>query len=351
MSKKLKVLHLLHSDRFSGAENVVCQIIDIFREDESIEMAYCSQDGPIREVLLERDISFHPMMKFTFKEVKRVINEYKPDVIHAHDAHTSVCAAFVAKKIPIISHIHGNHDNMKIISFKSISYMITSIRYKRIFWVSNSALKEYFFHTFVKRKSFILRNVINRDKVRERAKLDTRDHSYDCVFVGRLCDIKNPLRAISILSKVIEQKQGFTAAFIGTGELTAQCSHMIQNLGLDKNIFLLGFQKNPLKIISNAKVLLMTSRYEGTPMCALEAMALDVPIVSTPTDGLIELIENGRTGYLSNEDDILSSSIYELTNNRKKKNEFSQATNSSFIKLNNLEDYYASLHEAYLNKC
>ncbi len=40
-------------------------------------------------------------------------------------------------------------------------------------------------------------------------------------------------------------------------------------------------------------------------MCALEAMALGVPIVSTPTDGLKEIVEDGSTGYLSNDDDVL----------------------------------------------
>ena len=41
-------------------------------------------------------------------------------------------------------------------------------------------------------------------------------------------------------------------------------------------------------------------------MCALEAQALGVPIVSTPTDGLSDLIENGKTGFLSDDDETLA---------------------------------------------
>ena len=42
-------------------------------------------------------------------------------------------------------------------------------------------------------------------------------------------------------------------------------------------------------------------------MCALEAMALGVPIVSTPTDGLKEVVDNGVTGYLETTDEKLSA--------------------------------------------
>ena len=49
----MRVLHVLHSNQYSGAENVVCQIIEMFKNDENIEMAYCSRDGQIGKVLKE----------------------------------------------------------------------------------------------------------------------------------------------------------------------------------------------------------------------------------------------------------------------------------------------------------
>ena len=62
----MKVLHLLQSDRFSGAENVVCQIIGMMKNEPNIEMVYCSSDGPIRDALAERKIKFVPLEKFSF---------------------------------------------------------------------------------------------------------------------------------------------------------------------------------------------------------------------------------------------------------------------------------------------
>ena len=56
----MKVLHLLQSNRFSGAENIACQIISMCSE-EKIEFAYASPDGPIRDALKERNIKFLPI--------------------------------------------------------------------------------------------------------------------------------------------------------------------------------------------------------------------------------------------------------------------------------------------------
>ena len=40
----MKILHLLQSSHFSDAENVVCQIVEIMKKDETIDMIYCSSD-------------------------------------------------------------------------------------------------------------------------------------------------------------------------------------------------------------------------------------------------------------------------------------------------------------------
>ncbi|MDO4568696.1 MAG: glycosyltransferase family 4 protein [Clostridia bacterium] len=67
------------------------------------------------------------------------------------------------------------------------------------------------------------------------------------------------------------------------------------------------------KLLHDAQVMIMTSDHEGTPMVALEAMALGVPIVSTPTDGLKDLIDDGRTGFLADDDSVLAGRLIELS--------------------------------------
>ena len=56
-----KVLHLLSTTSFSGAENVVCQIINMYKNDKNFEMFYCSPNGPIKKSIEDRKIIFVPI--------------------------------------------------------------------------------------------------------------------------------------------------------------------------------------------------------------------------------------------------------------------------------------------------
>ena len=108
----MKVLHILQSSHFSGAENVVCQIITMMKDVPGFEAVYCSCDGTIRKALDERLIKFVPVNKLSVKEIRRVIREEKPDIIHAHDRTASLITSICCGKIPYISHIHYNAVNI-----------------------------------------------------------------------------------------------------------------------------------------------------------------------------------------------------------------------------------------------
>src|SRR6056297_1322552 len=296
--KKTKVLHLLRSNHFSGAENVVFQIINMFTDD-NFEMVYCSRDGQIREALEKANIKFCPIKELTIKEVKRVVSDYKPDIIHAHDVSASVIASYFGSKYRVISHMHVNHESMSKINIKTILYLFCSSKFKHIFWVSKSSFDGYRFKNRICAKSSVLYNVMNRDSIINRANQDSNIYEYDVVYIGRLSYQKNPQRLMTVLKLAIELNPKIKIAIVGTGDLLDEVKKISKELGTENNISFLGFQSNPLKILNDSKVMVMTSRFEGTPMCALEAMALGVPIVTTPTDGLIDLIDDNVEGYLS----------------------------------------------------
>lgn len=342
-----KVLHLLSSNKFSGAENVVCQIINMYKDDNKYEMVYCSLDGPIKNTLKENNIIYYPLKKMNYFEVNKAIKYYNPDIIHAHDAKASILACIASKGLKIISHIHGNHDNMKKFSLKSILYYIISKKINFIFWVSNSSLEGYKYKNKIRNKSEVLYNVINLNELRKKVEQDKNEYNFDCIFLGRLCSIKDPIRLINILSLVKKELPDFKMVIIGDGELKEKCKKLVKQLNLSNNIVFMGYKSNPLKILHDSKIMIMTSKYEGTPMCALEAMSLGVPIVSTPTDGLCELIENNKTGFLSNKDEVLAKYIIKLIKNESLREEFSVNTKKRFTKLNDTNRYKERIENAY----
>ena len=188
-----RVLTLIAEQSFSGAENVVCQIIRLF-ENTPIEMAYCSPDGQIRTALKAKGVNFIPLSALTLTEVRRVINDFKPDIIHAHDVKASVIAALVSKNAEVISHMHVNHETMRSVNVKTLLYLLSTYRFKYIYWVSESALNNYKFKSMLN-KSSVLRNVIHKEDIINRIRLDNANYSHDIVYVG-LTDISKTSRKI-----------------------------------------------------------------------------------------------------------------------------------------------------------
>ena len=281
----MKILHLLCTDSFSGAENVACQIITSC-SDQNHEFVYCSLDGSIRNVLDTKGIKFQPINKMSIKELKRVIKIEKPDIIHAHDMRASFYASLVCGEIPLISHCHNNGFDSQRVSLKSILYFFAAKKAKHIFWVSNTTFSGYKFHKYFKTKSSILYNVINFDEVNKKALDDSNIYDYDVVYLGRITYQKDPIRLIHLFSLLKNIMPTIKIVVIGNGDMFKETNNLVNQLGLKNNVDFKGYMKNPYKILKDSKVMVMVSRWEGTPIAALEAMSLGLPIVSTPTDGM-----------------------------------------------------------------
>jgi len=344
----MKVLHILNTNKFSGAENVVCQIINMFKNDTNMEMIYCSPDGQIRQALADRNIPFAPINSLSVSEIKRVISEQKPDVIHSHDITASIVAVVASKGVKVINTIHGNSFLMRKISLKSILYACAAKKASHIFWVSKSSLDNFKFKKSVSSKSSVLYNVIDGEFLYKRMAEDKRESGdYDIAYVGRLSTEKNPLRLMDVIALCVKNNPKIKVAVMGNGELSDDVKSKARELGIENNIDFLGFVANPYKIMSKAKVMVMTSRFEGTPMCALEAMALGLPIVSTPTDGLCELVEEGVTGFLSDDNNCLAEKICYICEDDGRYKEMKENTLKRFTAINDLEKFKDSIYNAY----
>lgn len=344
----MKVLHLLSTNKFSGAENVVSQfIIESSKQNPEIKMAYCSTEGIINDKLKEFQIDHVKLRKNNIFELKRVIESYKPNIIHAHDVKASILASFFSKNITIISHIHGNHTNMTKISIKSVLYLWRSKNIKEIIWVSKSSYLSYKFKKNLLTKNTVINNVIDRNLVNSFLKKDKSSYNLDIVFVGRLSPEKNPKRLIDILKIASLEKPEITLGIVGEGKLEQEILNYVINQELENNVSFLGYLNNPYKVMSDSKLMMMTSIYEGTPMCALESMELGTPVISTPTDGLVEIIDNEIDGFYSNSNEEISNKIVFLLKNEKELLKMRNEALKKSIKINDIALYSQKIIEIY----
>jgi glycosyltransferase involved in cell wall biosynthesis len=136
-------------------------------------------------------------------------------------------------------------------------------------------------------------------------------------------------------------------ALAGTGELLEGTKEYCKSLGLENNVKFLGFLKDPHTLMKNAGVMLMSSRWEGTPMCALEAQALGLPVVSTAVDGLVDMIENGVNGYLEEDNDSIAKHIVDILTDEGLRNTLSQNSARMSRERNDMEEYKRKIGTEY----
>lgn len=342
----MKVMHVLNSRIYSGAEKVVCQIIKAFRGE--VEMVYCSPDSDIvRKMLEEQDVTFLPMESMSVSNLKKVIEAQKPDLIHAHDMRASFFSALCCGNIPLVSHIHNNAYDARGLSPKTIAYLLAGFKARHILWVSNSSYEGYAFHKLFAKKSSVLYNIIDTEQIFEKKETDSNTYAYDMIYVGRLTYQKDPQRLMRLCARMKEGKPDLNVAIVGTGELEAEVKGLCKELNIEENVHFLGFQSNPIKMVHDSKVMILTSRWEGTPMCALEAMALGTPVVSTPSDGMKDLIDDGINGYLTDDDAVMADKLLKIMNDPDHRRELSENTRKKFAEINDAPKYKEAIAACY----
>lgn len=339
MAKK-KVLHILNTGSYSGAENVVISIINNTKEE--IDSVYLSKDGSIREILEENDILFYPVKKLSLIELRKAVKEIEPDIIHAHDFTASVFSAILNLKIPFISHIHNNASWIKKISFKTLAYAIACFKCEKILAVSSSIFDEYVFGGMFKSKVEVVGNPINVKDIILKSQVSSVLDKYDICYCGRLSIEKNPLFFVEIVNELKKKNPFIKACIIGDGQMRKIIEEKIRELNLEKNVMLLGFKKNPYVYIKNSKVVCIPSLWEGFGLAAVEALAIGVPVVCNPVGGLREIVTKS-CGYMCCAKEDYVASIYNLLTNEKLYLQMSEAAINRAKELSNSDRYFKKL--------
>lgn len=343
----IRVIHIVSSGGYSGAEKMVCQMIEMFRQNQYYEMMYCGVNGVIQEICKIKNIYFVELDSFSIPEVHKMINMYRPDVIHTHDLRAGVYCALTANKgINIISHLHGGANNLNRFNVKSIFYRFCGYRFQNIICVSK-ALQAMFQYSRLYDKTLVLNNMIDCTELKRKVLEDNKNYDYDIIYLGRLTHIKNMIRLMDILEIVCKKIPDIKIAVIGDGNMRKETEYKAYSLNIEKNIDFLGWMDNPYKILKESNIMVMCSNNEGMPMSILEAMELGIPIVCTPVGGIKELVMDGETGYMEEEDVLLSERLVQLLNDKRLRKRFSENAMIRSKELNDMEYYKQILTQCY----
>lgn len=232
-------------------------------------------------------------------------------------------AAILAKKIfnvPVMIEIHGEEYfrlmNSQNKYLKSVSKVLISI-YK-------SADKVRSLNPFMTKKLYDLGIIDNVVEIFNRVNLELFDQiktdfkikndSFNIVSVGRFVKEKNYENLIRYLSN---SDFKYHLTLIGGGELKMDYIDVIKDLIQHENVTLIDWidQKDFISILINSDIYIQSSVSEGMPRTIVEAMALQMPIISTKVGSIEGVLENEVNGLLvSTQEDEIIRAIHRLYN-------------------------------------
>jgi len=135
------------------------------------------------------------------------------------------------------------------------------------------------------------------------------------LHVGRLHKEKAPLRLVHTFAIHNRTDKDSVLIMIGEGNLEPKINEFISKSGLKDSIYLLR-RKSQIELAEfyrASDAFLLTSNYEGMPICVLEALACGLPVVSTDVGGVNEVVKNGISGEI-----VKSFSPYEISKSLKR---------------------------------
>lgn len=148
-----------------------------------------------------------------------------------------------------------------------------------------------------------------------------------CVTVANLRYEKGHPYLIEAALKVLKVNSNIHFALIGADFLRGEIQKRCRQLGLEQSVTFAGYRSDIHDIYEAADIAVLPSLFEGLPICLIEAMSMELPVVATNISGIPELVVDGTTGLLvpPRDPDALSAAIIEMGISPEKRKQMGQA--------------------------
>ena len=338
------------------------------------EIHFISYNQPARLEAFLENVFFHevsipkyPLFDYAPYEtalagkIVEIVRSNKLDLLHVHYAIPHASAALLAKQIlaednkdiPVLTTLHGTDITLvgREASYEPVvSWSINNS--DAVTAVSKSLVEDTLEHFQVKREVLVIPNFIDFDRFNKKPKEHFKKaiapnnekilvHTSNFRKVKRVDDV---IRLFHIVQHEIPSK----LLLIGDGPERSNIEKTCRELKVCDKVTFLGKQEAIEEILSVCDLFILPSERESFGLSALEAMACEVPVISTNAGGLAEVNIHGKTGYTSeigNYEEMAQFAL-DLLQNDKKLESFRHAALEQAKKFN-LEDIRLQYIELY----
>jgi N-acetyl-alpha-D-glucosaminyl L-malate synthase BshA len=282
----------------------------------------------------EVDVMNYPLFQYPPYELalaSKMVNVVKYehlDLLHVHYAIPHASAAYLAKQIlktegihiPIITTLHGTDITLvgKDPSYEPVVTFSVN-QSDGVTAVSEDLKKDTYAHFPIENDIRVIPNFIDLDRFRKQKK----DHFKHAIcpngekLLVHTSNFRKVKRVEDVIYTFVKIKEQIPAKLllVGDGPERARMEAICREIGNCEDIRFLGKMDAVEELLSVCDLFLMPSESESFGLAALEAMACEVPVISTNTGGMPELNIQGETGFLSNvgdTDDMAKNALFIL---------------------------------------
>lgn len=317
----IKILFLINTLGGGGAEKVLVNLVnnmDRSQFDITVETMF---SGGVNQTILKPDIKYICKNAFTMKGIshiykflpskylyKKFINQEKYDIIVAymHNLPVKVITGCQYPATKLIGWLHCGTVEEKTYCTCWHTKNSANKSYNRcdvLVGVSKLVVKEFerFFNVTTDCCSIFNTNDTKLIKTlsQEKPTVAINQETISISTVGRLSFEKGNDRLVNAANELLNQGYDFHVFIIGEGAEKQNLIEQIQKYGIENNVHLLGFHKNPYAIVRNTDIFVCPSRIEGFSTAVTEAVILNKPVVSTEVSGAKEILgENNEFGLV-----------------------------------------------------
>lgn len=298
-----------------------------------------------------------------YKQLLKLMREEKFDLVHCNTPIGGLLGRICAKKtkVPkVIYTAHGFH-------FYKGAPLVNNILYKnveKILAKCTDILITMNKEDYEAAQKFTLRkngkvmfvhgvgmdctsfNIRNFNKTEYREKLGIKEDDIMIISAGDLIKRKNYKIAIEAIAKC--NQDNIKYLICGTGTDERNLKNLVNELNVNEKVYLLGYRNDMKYLMNCADIFLFTTKQEGLPRSMMEAMSAGLPCVASKIRGNVDLIEDGKGGFLNvvSSSDEFAESILTLANNKDKRNEMGKF-NKNIVKKFDTENVKEELLAIY----
>jgi len=360
-----------------GGSGVVATELGLGLADKGHDVHFITYKRPVRLTAFHTNVYFHevtsmeyPLFEYTPYETSLasklvdVVRFEKLDILHVHYAIPHAAVAYIAKQIlkskginiPVVTTLHGT-DITLVGNDSSFAPVVEfSINESDGVTAVSRQLKEETLATFqIKKDIRVIHNFIDFSRFRKTNKDHFRkaiapDGEKILVHISNFRKVKRVEDVIHIFQKVLKSVKS-KLLLIGDGPERKYMEELCRTLHLCDEIRFLGKQEAVEELLAISDLFILPSENESFGLAALEAMACEVPVISSNAGGLPEVNIDGVTGYMCDVGDVegMSARCIELLQDEEslavfRKNAFLQAKRFDIKEiLPEYENYYVEI--------